>query len=254
MLSVAGLSRHFGGLKVLDDVTLDVPVQGITGLIGPNGAGKTTFFNIVTGLLAPSSGRVYFETTEITGIAPHRLAQLGLARTFQNIRLFSEMTVLDNVVAAMHRSIDYGARALFFGGRRIAAERAARDQALEMLAGVELAERADEYAANLPYGAQRRLELARALATKPRLLLLDEPVAGMNPNETAELMQLIRKISAAGTAVLLIEHDMHFIMNLCDSIAVLNFGRLIASGTPVQIRANAEVVAAYLGPEQHGAT
>lgn len=253
MLSVAGLSRHFGGLKVLEGVSLEVACQGITGLIGPNGAGKTTLFNIVTGLLKPNSGSVFFEGREITGMAAHKLASLGLARTFQNIRVFGEMTVLDNVVTAMHGAIDYGIGTLFLrASYRVSAERLAREQAFALLEKTHLVERAADYAASLAYGAQRRLELARALATGPRLLLLDEPVAGMNSKETAELMQLIRKLSAEGIAILIIEHDMHFIMNLCDRVAVLNFGRLIAHGTAAEIRSNPDVIAAYLGPEQYG--
>lgn len=255
MLRVANLRRQFGGLTVLDDVSLEISRQGITGLIGPNGAGKTTFFNIITGLLAASAGHVEFDRQDITGLPAHALSRLGIARTFQNIRLFAAMSVLENVMTAMHGALDYGIGAVFVGRRRrVEAERNARIRALELLATVGLADRAEELAANLPYGAQRRLELARALATNPRLLLLDEPVAGMNPHETAELMRLIRKLqSEDGLAILLIEHDMHFIMNICDRIAVLNFGRLIAYDTPERVRSMPEVVAAYLGPDSHGA-
>lgn len=254
MLRVAKLSRQFGGLKVLDDISLEIPLQGITGLIGPNGAGKTTFFNIVTGLLEASEGRVAFDGADITGLPAHNLSRLGVARTFQNIRLFGAMSVLENVMTAMHGALDYGIGALFLSGRRrVAAEKEGRDRALELLEKVDLAGRADELAINLPYGAQRQLELARALATKPRLLLLDEPVAGMNPHETAGLMRLIRQLqNDDDLAILLIEHDMHFIMNVCDRIAVLNFGRLIAYDTPERVRAMPEVIAAYLGPDSHG--
>lgn len=253
MLRVSNLSCHFGGLKALDDVSLDVDARRITGLIGPNGAGKTTLFNIVTGLLAPSSGTIEIDGRGVSDLRPHRLAQFGLARTFQNIRLFSEMSVIDNVITAMHGSLDYGLGALLLTPWRTRrAESAAREAALRLLARVHLADAAERLAANLPYGAQRRLELARALATRPRLLLLDEPVAGMNPNERAELMQLLRTIHADGIGILIIEHDMHFIMTLCDAIAVLNFGRLIATGTPAEVQRNAAVIEAYLGID-HGA-
>lgn len=251
MLCVERLSCRFGGLSVLEDVSLDIPTDGITGLIGPNGAGKTTLFNIVSGLTAPTAGTVFFQGREITGGAPHKRAQLGLARTFQNIRLFGEMNVLDNVVTAMHAAIDYDISTLFWRARRRkVAEHAARERSLGLLEEVGLARRAFDLAATLPYGAQRRLELARALATSPRLLLLDEPVAGMNQTETAELMHLIRRVHANGVAILIIEHDMDFVMKLCDQIAVLNFGRLIAAGTPPEIRSNPQVIAAYLGPER----
>lgn len=255
MLRVANLGRQFGGLKVLDDISLEIPLQGVTGLIGPNGAGKTTFFNIVTGLLEASEGRIQFNGQDITGLSAHALSRLGIARTFQNIRLFAAMSVLENVMTAMHGALDYGIGALFLSGRRrVAAERNARARALELLETVGLADRATALATSLPYGAQRRLELARALATKPQLLLLDEPVAGMNPHETSELMRLIRQLqNEDGLAILLIEHDMHFIMNVCDRIAVLNFGRLIAYDTPERVRAMPEVIAAYLGPDSHDA-
>ena len=253
MLGVFGLGCQFGGLKALDDVSLSVTAQQITGLIGPNGAGKTTLFNIITGLLTPSSGTIQIDGRAVSDLRPHRLAQFGIARTFQNIRLFNEMSVIDNVITAMHASLDYGFGALLFAPWRARhAERSARDAAMALLERVHLADAAERLAANLPYGAQRRLELARALATRPRLLLLDEPVAGMNPAERAELMQLLRTIHADGIGILIIEHDMHFIMNLCDTVAVLNFGRLIATGTPAEVQRNAAVIEAYLGVD-HGA-
>lgn len=253
MLAVRGLGCRFGGLRALDDVSLSISAQQITGLIGPNGAGKTTLFNIVTGLLSPSSGAIEIDGHAVADLRPHRLAQFGLARTFQNIRLFNEMSVIDNVITAMHASLDYSLGALLFAPWRTRrAESAARETALQLLERVHLADVAERLAANLPYGAQRRLELARALATRPRLLLLDEPVAGMNPAERAELMQLLRTVHADGVGILIIEHDMHFIMNLCDAVAVLNFGRLIAAGTPAEVQRNAAVIEAYLGID-HGA-
>ena len=248
MLELSAISMHFGGLHVLHDVNVKVPQGAIFGLIGPNGAGKTTVFNLITGLLTPNSGNILFEGQSLIGLKPHRITRLGLARTFQNIRLFKEMTLLQNVVVGSYRHMHYGVPALLLGlpaYRRQEAQ--ARDRAMELLTWLKLDHKANDLADNLSYGEQRRLELARALATEPKLLLLDEPVAGMNTGERAELMHEIKAIRDRGYTILMIEHDMHFVMGLCDEIAVLNFGKIIASGQPEAIRTNEEVIEAYLG-------
>ena len=248
MLSIRALTKHFGGLQVLQDVNFDVPEGSIFGLIGPNGAGKTTLFNVVTGLLSPSSGTIAFQGRNLAGIAPHRITRLGIARTFQNIRIFRDMTLLQNVMVGRHHLVGYGAIPLLFAtGTYRAAEREARERALELLSWVKLEHKAHQTADNLSYGEQRKLELARALATEPKLLLLDEPVAGMNPAEKTVLMEEIRNICQRGYGIFLIEHDMRFVMGLCERIAVLNFGRIIAQGAPDAIRNDPEVIEAYLG-------
>jgi branched-chain amino acid transport system ATP-binding protein len=248
MLSLANVSRHFGGLKVLQDVSLEVPAGRIFGLIGPNGAGKTTVFNLVTGLLPPTSGDIRFEGESLVGRAPHRITQGGIARTFQNIRIFKEMSLLENVVVGMHRHLDYGTAGLLFALPGFKAhERRARERARELLSWVRLDHKGDDVADNLSYGEQRKLELARALATEPKLLLLDEPVAGMNSTEKTELMREVENIRGRGYTIFMIEHDMRFVMGLCEEIAVLNFGRIIARGGPEQIRNDPQVIEAYLG-------
>ena len=250
LLRLAALSRDFGGLKVLQDVNLDIARGGIFGLIGPNGAGKTTVFNLITGLLAPTGGHIEFEGRPLAGLAPHQITRQGLARTFQNIRLFKEMTLLDNVMAGLHARLRYRFHDLAFGTSRFRnQERQARERACELLSWVGLDARLTDRADKLSYGDQRKLELARALASEPKLLLLDEPVAGMNGGEKDELMDEVRRISARGYTIFMIEHDMRFVMGLCQDIAVLNFGRIIARGTPDAIRNNAEVIEAYLGRE-----
>jgi branched-chain amino acid transport system ATP-binding protein len=251
MLQFNQVSKNFGGLRVLQDVTFSVPQGGIFGLIGPNGAGKTTVFNLVTGLLRASSGSIVFNGRNLDGVPPHRITRLGIARTFQNIRIFKEMTLLENVVVGMHDHLDYG-----FAGpllnlasfRRIEAK--ARERALELLSWVRLDHKAQMPADSLSYGEQRKLELARALATEPKLLLLDEPVAGMNPAEKTELMVEIVNIRQRGFSIFIIEHDMRFVMGLCERIAVLNFGKIIAEGSPDEIKNNPEVIEAYLGQEE----
>ncbi len=250
MLQFDHISKHFGGLKVLQDVSFTVPQGGIFGMIGPNGAGKTTVFNLLTGLLKPSGGTIHFNGNNLSGIAPHRITEAGIARTFQNIRIFKEMTLLENVIVGMHAHLDYGFGALLLSLPTFRAREAqARDRARELLSWVRLDHKAELLAQSLSYGEQRRLEFARALATEPKLLLLDEPVAGMNPAEKTELMTEIVNIKQRGFSIFLIEHDMRFVMGLCDRIAVLNFGRIIAEGPPDEIKNNPEVIEAYLGKE-----
>lgn len=251
MLRLSRISKRFGGLSVLQEVNFEVPAGSVFGLIGPNGAGKTTVFNLITGLLAPTGGEITLDGTNLIGRAPHKITRLGLGRTFQNIRIFKEMSLVDNVVVGMHAHLDYGVAGWLFslpGFRR--RERQAREKARELLSWVGLEGQADETAEQLSYGGQRKLELARALATEPKLLLLDEPVAGMNTGEKVELMERIRQIAARGYTIFMIEHDMRFVMGLCQRIAVLNFGRIIAEGEPDEIRNNADVIEAYLGREE----
>ena len=247
----------FGGIRALNSVDLDVNLGGIVALIGPNGAGKTTFFNCVTGIYKPTSGDIFLNPpnssnkVSLKNLKPNQVTEKGLARTFQNIRLFPKMTVLENVMIGRHCRT----KAFIFGAIfRTAATRREEEGILEtsysILEKVGLAEFANEFADNLPYGGQRRLEIARALATEPLLLLLDEPAAGMNPQETQELDKLIKKISQDdGQAILLIEHDMQLVMSLSDRIFVMDYGKKIAQGTPEEIRSNPKVIKAYLGEE-----
>ncbi len=250
ILSVDSLMMHFGGIKALNDVNFSVKRHSISALIGPNGAGKTTVFNLITGLLPPSGGAIEFEGQSLLGKKPHEITRMGIARTFQNIRLFKEMTLLENVVVGSYRHMDYGYASLLLSLPKFREhERRARERALELLSWMKLDHKAHDLADNLSYGEQRRLELARALATEPRILLLDEPVAGMNTGERAELMREITAIRDRGYTILMIEHDMRFVMGLCETIAVLNFGKIIACGGPDEIRSNEQVIEAYLGRE-----
>jgi branched-chain amino acid transport system ATP-binding protein len=258
LLAVRNLTMDFGGLRAIDGVSLDVSPGEIVALIGPNGAGKTTLFNCVTGVYRPTVGEILVnlpgrQGRRIDGLAPHRVTALGLARTFQNIRLFAGMTTLENVMLGCHCRTTTGLLGAILHGphaRHQEQETVARSYAL--LERVGLARYADEVAGNLPYGAQRRLEIARALATTPRLLLLDEPAAGMNPQETSELDEMIVRIrDEDGMAILLIEHDMRLVMNISDRIHVLEYGKSIACGTPAEIRGNPRVIEAYLGEDAH---
>jgi branched-chain amino acid transport system ATP-binding protein len=248
LLATRGLTRRYAGLVAVDAVDLDVAEGGVHAVIGPNGAGKTTLFNLISGLVAPSAGRILFDGADISRLPADRRARLGLARTFQNIRVFGAMTLLENVLTGLHPRLTSSLLGIVARLPRFRREEAnAVARAREALALVGLQRRESARAAALSYGDQRRLEIARAMAGAPRLLLLDEPAAGMNPAETVALGALIRRIVDAGTTVLLVEHDMHFVMNLSDSVTVLNFGRGIFAGSPADARADPGVVEAYLG-------
>jgi branched-chain amino acid transport system ATP-binding protein len=249
ILSLEGVSRSFGGLMAVGDVGFSVQPGEIFGLIGPNGAGKTTLFNLISGLTPVSAGRISFLGKDILGIAPHKVASMGMARTFQNIRLFSGMSVLDNVRAPMQAFSETGLLSDLLGlPASRAQERRIRDKALELLGLVGLDSKASDLASSLPYGERRRLEIARALALRPKLLLLDEPAAGLNLAEKAELSDFIRDLRHRfDLTVLIIEHHVPLVMGLCDRLAVLNFGRLICQGKPDEVRSDQCVIDAYLG-------
>ena len=252
MLILSSITKTFGGLQVLQNISLAIPEQRIFGLIGPNGAGKTTLFNIITGLLAPTSGNIEFYGHSLKGLAAHQIARRGVARTFQNIRVFKDMSVIENVMVAISPPARYSALRVLVPPALLGARCGERSEARSLLARVGLAAKAEILAGSLSYGEQRRLEIARALATRPKFLLLDEPTAGMNGTEKHQLMNDILKMAESGLSLLIIEHDMRFVMGICQEIAVLNFGQLIAQGTPEAIRANPEVVEAYLGNETDG--
>jgi branched-chain amino acid transport system ATP-binding protein len=258
LLEVRGLTMDFGGLRAVDQVGLDIHAGEIVALIGPNGAGKTTFFNCVTGIYTPTSGDVFIhppagKSQRINGLKPNRITTLGMARTFQNIRLFPAMTVLENVMIGRHcRTSTSIFGAIWRGEAACSEERSTVERSYRLLEKVGLDGLANEFSRNLSYGAQRRLEIARALATDPFLLLLDEPAAGMNPQETHELETLISSIRAEeNVAILLIEHDMKLVMNISDRIYVMEYGKEIATGTPREIKENPQVIEAYLGEEAH---
>ena len=256
ILKISGLTMDFGGIRALNRLELDVNAGEIAALIGPNGAGKTTFFNCLTGIYLPTAGEIMLtppgsdKSISLKGLKPNQVTEKGLARTFQNIRLFSQMTVLENVMIGRHcRTKAFILGAIFRNAATRAEERQIVETSYAILEKVGLANQANEFAKNLSYGAQRRLEIARALATEPFLLLLDEPAAGMNPQETHELDLLIREISTDGQSILLIEHDMKLVMSLSDRIFVMDYGKKIAQGKPSEIRANPAVIKAYLGED-----
>jgi ABC-type branched-subunit amino acid transport system ATPase component len=248
LLSLRGVEKVFGGLRAVDGASFSVTPGTVHGLIGPNGAGKTTLINLVSGLLAPTSGDIELGGRHIAGWAPHRIAALGVARTFQNIRLFPELSARDNVLVGQHlrRTPSLPARLLMLPGAA-REEASARDRAAALLARVGLADRVDEAARHLSYGQQRRVEIARALASEPGLLLLDEPTAGMNPLEVKGVADLIRQVAEEGRSVLLVEHNVRLVMDVCDRITVLSFGKVIAEGTPAAVSADQAVIDAYLG-------
>ena len=251
LLKAENVSEVFGGLKAVSDFDFFINKGELVGLIGPNGAGKTTAFNLITGVYQPTTGTIEFDGKSIVGLKPYQITQRGIARTFQNIRLFSELSVLDNVKIAFHSHVKYSvAEAVLRLGRYFSEEKDTEEKSMKLLKIFKLDGKAHEMAKNLPYGAQRRLEIARALAAQPKLLLLDEPAAGMNPQETQELLEMIRWIRKEfGLTVLLIEHDMSLVMGICERIYVLEYGMIIAKGTPAEIKSNPEVIRAYLGGE-----
>ncbi|HET7786010.1 MAG TPA: ABC transporter ATP-binding protein [Myxococcales bacterium] len=247
-LALASVSRAFGGVRAVDEATFTVNDREVHGLIGPNGAGKTTLLNMVSGLIAPTGGSIVLDGRRIDRLPPHRVAALGVARTYQNIRLFAGLSAVDNVVVGQHlrRRAPFWRRLSMLPAARREEEQA-RGEALEGLARVGMRERAHSPAYGLSYGEQRRVEIARALAARPKLLLLDEPTAGMNPAEAGAVARLVREVAHEGRAVLLIEHNVRLVMEVCDRITVLNFGRVIAQGTPGEVSRDAAVIAAYLG-------
>ena len=251
LLKVDNVSMVFGGLRAVSNLSMHIDDGELIGLIGPNGAGKTTAFNMITGVYTPTEGKVYFNGQQSSGKKSYQVTQMGMARTFQNIRLFSELSVIDNVKIAYNMHVTYNlADAIVRDGKYLSEEDYITQKAMDLLKIFHLEEEAHEVAKNLPYGKQRRLEIARALATEPKLLLLDEPAAGMNPQETKELMEMILWIRKEfNLSILLIEHDMGLVMGVCERIYVLEYGMKIAEGTPEEIKHNKRVIEAYLGEE-----
>ena len=248
LLTVRDVAKAFGGVKALDGVSFSIARGEIFGLIGPNGAGKTSLFNVLTGLYTPDHGDISLDGRSLNGCKPHQVAQRGLARTFQNIRLFANMTALENVMVGRHARMRAGVLGAVLRDRATRAEeQQAREVARQWLDYVGLAAQADRLARELAYGDQRRLEIARALATEPQLLALDEPAAGMNPSETLTLKALLQRLNADGKTLLLIEHDMHLVMSLCHRVVVLDYGKVIAHGEPRAVQKDPQVIAAYLG-------
>lgn len=252
LLQVRNMSHDFGGLRAVRDYNLEVGCGRIQGLIGPNGAGKTTIFNLITGIYKPSQGEIFLEGRKIDGLPPHRIASLGVGRTFQNLLLWRHMTVLEHVKLARYSKIRYGLFGAFFGTPARHREEAEIEKtAVRLLDTMGIRHLADQVVVNLPYGAQRRVEMARALATEPRILLLDEPTAGMNPEELVQIIEIIRRVHEEfGQSILLIEHRMKVVMELCEAVQTLDFGSVIAEGTPVEIQNNPRVIDAYLGRER----
>ena len=248
LLAVRGLTRNFGGLVAVDAVTFDIAAGAVHSIIGPNGAGKTTLFNLITGIYRPTQGRVHLAGVDATGLAPSALARRGLSRTFQNLQLFFNMTALENVMVGAHLHSETGlARSLFRLGGLDRRDREIAAEARRLMADVGLESHIDAEVSAMPYGALKRLEIARALASRPRLLLLDEPAAGLNPAETRGIGALIRRIVGDGVTVVLVEHNMRLVMDVSDRVSVLDRGRLLAEGTAAEVRANPDVVRAYLG-------
>jgi branched-chain amino acid transport system ATP-binding protein len=251
LLRVENMTHYFGGLRAVYNYNLEIEPGQIRGLIGPNGAGKTTIFNLITGRYTPTEGKILLDGNEITGLQPHQIASMGLGRTFQNLRLWRHMSVVDHVKLARYSKITYGLIGAFFGTpKRHREESEIEEKAYSLLELVGVRHFADQIVTNLPYGAQRRVEMARALATEPKILFLDEPTAGMNPEELIDMMEIIRRVhSEVGLAIFLIEHRMKVVMDLCQIIQTLVFGEVIAEGIPEEIRSNPKVIDAYLGKE-----